>query len=357
LGAWRIVVAHGVMLYYKRNMSEITELRNGLNAAGERERPKTVSAIESGQGDEQFANLAQEVASLDDLEAEAIFILREVASERERPMLLFSGGKDSIVLLRLAEKAFRPARFPFPLVHVDTGHNFPEVIAFRDARVAELGERLLVSSVEDMIQQGRAREESGPRASRNRLQTVALLDVIEKHGFDAAIGGARRDEERARAKERIFSFRDSFGQWDPKNQRPEPWALYNGFVQRGEHLRVFPLSNWTELDVWAYIRREKLALPNIYFAHEREVFRRDGMLYAASGATQLLPGESLEKRTVRYRTVGDMTCTGAVESDAFAIDDVIREIATSRITERGQTRADDRATEAAMEDRKREGYF
>jgi len=338
-------------------MSEITELRNGLNAADERERPKTVSAIESGRGDEQFANLAQEVASLDDLEAEAIFILREVASERERPMLLFSGGKDSIVLLRLAEKAFRPARFPFPLVHVDTGHNFPEVIAFRDARVAELGERLIVSSVEDMIQQGRAREESGPRASRNRLQTVALLDVIEKHGFDAAIGGARRDEERARAKERIFSFRDSFGQWDPKNQRPEPWALYNGFVQRGEHLRVFPLSNWTELDVWAYIRREKLALPNIYFAHEREVFRRDGMLYAASGATQLLPGESLEKRTVRYRTVGDMTCTGAVESDAFAIDDVIREIATSRVTERGQTRADDRATEAAMEDRKREGYF
>jgi sulfate adenylyltransferase subunit 2 len=345
------------MLYYNRNMSEITELRNGLNATDERERPKTVSAIESGRGDEQFANLAQEVASLDDLEAEAIFILREVASERERPMLLFSGGKDSIVLLRLAEKAFRPARFPFPLVHVDTGHNFPEVIAFRDARVAELGERLIVSSVEDMIQQGRAREESGPRASRNRLQTVALLDVIEKHGFDAAIGGARRDEERARAKERIFSFRDSFGQWDPKNQRPEPWALYNGFVQRGEHLRVFPLSNWTELDVWAYIRREKLALPNIYFAHEREVFRRDGMLYAASGATQLLPGESLEKRTVRYRTVGDMTCTGAVESDAFAIDDVIREIATSRVTERGQTRADDRATEAAMEDRKREGYF
>lgn len=345
------------MLYYNRNMSEITELRNGLNATDERERPKTVSAIESGRGDEQFANLAQEVASLDDLEAEAIFILREVASERERPMLLFSGGKDSIVLLRLAEKAFRPARFPFPLVHVDTGHNFPEVIAFRDARVAELGERLIVSSVEDMIQQGRAREESGPRASRNRLQTVALLDVIEKHGFDAAIGGARRDEERARAKERIFSFRDSFGQWDPKNQRPEPWALYNGFVQRGEHLRVFPLSNWTELDVWAYIRREKLALPSIYFAHEREVFRRDGMLYAASGATQLLPGESLEKRTVRYRTVGDMTCTGAVESDAFAIDDVIREIATSRVTERGQTRADDRATEAAMEDRKREGYF
>ena len=357
MGAACIGVAHGVMLYYNRNMSEITELRNGASDAQAREEPKTVSAIAPERVDEEFANLAQEVASLDDLEAEAIFILREVASERERPMLLFSGGKDSIVLLRLAEKAFRPARFPFPLVHVDTGHNFPEVIAFRDARVAELGERLIVSSVEDMIAQGRAREESGPRASRNRLQTVALLDVIEKHGFDAAIGGARRDEERARAKERIFSFRDSFGQWDPKNQRPEPWALYNGFVQRGEHLRVFPLSNWTELDVWAYIRREKLALPNIYFAHEREVFRRDGMLYAASGATQLLPGESLEKRTVRYRTVGDMTCTGAVESDAFAIDDVIREIATSRITERGQTRADDRATEAAMEDRKREGYF
>jgi sulfate adenylyltransferase subunit 2 len=353
----RIVVAHGVMVYYNRNMSEITESRNKSNASALHE----VLQIRNGNDREivcgNFANLAQEVASLDDLEAEAIFILREIAAERERPMLLFSGGKDSLVLLRLAEKAFRPARFPFPLVHVDTGHNFPEVIAFRDARVAELGERLIVSSVEDMIQQGRAREEIGPRASRNRLQTVALLDVIATHGFDAAIGGARRDEERARAKERIFSFRDSFGQWDPKNQRPEPWALYNGFVQRGEHLRVFPLSNWTELDVWAYIRREKLALPNIYFAHEREVFRRDGMLYASSGSTQLLPGESLEMRTVRYRTVGDMTCTGAVESDAFAIDDVIREISTSRITERGQTRADDRATEAAMEDRKREGYF
>jgi sulfate adenylyltransferase subunit 2 len=304
-----------------------------------------------------FAELAQEAASLDDLEAEAIFILREVAAERERPMLLFSGGKDSVVLLRLAEKAFRPARFPFPLVHVDTGHNFPEVIAFRDARVAELGERLVVSSVEAMIRQGRAREEVGPLASRNRSQTIALLDVIEKNGFDAAIGGARRDEERARAKERVFSFRDSFGQWDPKNQRPEPWALYNGFVQRGEHLRVFPLSNWTELDVWAYLRRERLALPTIYFAHEREVFRRDGMLYAVSDATRLLPGEQIERRTVRYRTVGDMTCTGAVESNARAIDEVIHEIATSRVTERGQTRADDRATEAAMEDRKREGYF
>jgi sulfate adenylyltransferase subunit 2 len=338
-------------------MSEITDSRNGKDGVGVgetlRNRELEAARIEDGT----FAELAQEAASLDDLEAEAIFILREVAAERERPMLLFSGGKDSIVLLRLAEKAFRPARFPFPLVHVDTGHNFPEVIAFRDARAAELGERLVVSSVEDLIREGRVREETGPRASRNRLQTVALLDVIEKHGFDAAIGGARRDEERARAKERVFSFRDSFGQWDPKNQRPEPWALYNGFVHRGEHLRVFPLSNWTELDVWAYIRRERLALPNIYFAHEREVFRRDGMLYAASAATQLLPGESIERRTVRYRTVGDMTCTGAVESDARLIDDVIREIATSRITERGQTRADDRATEAAMEDRKREGYF
>jgi sulfate adenylyltransferase subunit 2 len=338
-------------------MSEITDSRNGKEGASGVVAPRNRELEASRVEDGTFAELAQEAASLDDLEAEAIFILREVAAERERPMLLFSGGKDSIVLLRLAEKAFRPARFPFPLVHVDTGHNFPEVIAFRDARAAELGERLVVSSVEELIREGRVREETGPRASRNRLQTVALLDVIEKHGFDAAIGGARRDEERARAKERVFSFRDSFGQWDPKNQRPEPWALYNGFVHRGEHLRVFPLSNWTELDVWAYIRRERLALPNIYFAHEREVFRRDGMLYAASPVTQLLPGERLERRTVRYRTVGDMTCTGAVESDARLIDDVIREIATSRITERGQTRADDRATEAAMEDRKREGYF
>jgi sulfate adenylyltransferase subunit 2 len=338
-------------------MSEITDSRNGKEASRAAGLSETTERDAFGGAGESFAELAQEAASLDDLEAEAIFVLREVAAERERPMLLFSGGKDSIVLLRLAEKAFRPARFPFPLVHVDTGHNFPEVIAFRDARVAELGERLVVASVDDLIREGRVREETGPRASRNRLQTVALLDVIEKNGFDAAIGGARRDEERARAKERVFSFRDSFGQWDPKNQRPEPWALYNGFVHRGEHLRVFPLSNWTELDVWAYIRRERLALPNIYFAHEREVFRRDGMLYAASATTQLLPGEAIERRTVRYRTVGDMTCTGAVESDAHLIDDVIREIATSRITERGQTRADDRATEAAMEDRKREGYF
>lgn len=338
-------------------MSEITEARKNSCDQNDRTSEENVESYGDSDRTRNFSDLAQEVASLDELEAEAIFILREVVAEREKPMLLFSGGKDSLVLLRLAEKAFRPARFPFPLVHVDTGHNFPEVMAFRDERVAELGERLIVSSVEDMIADGRLRDEVGPRASRNRLQTAALLDVIEKNGFDAAIGGARRDEERARAKERVFSFRDSFGAWDPKNQRPEPWALYNSFVRRGEHLRVFPLSNWTELDVWAYIRRENLRLPSIYFAHERRVFQRDGMLYAPTAGTQLLPGEQLETRSVRYRTVGDMTCTGAVASVAFSIDDVIGEIATSRITERGQTRADDRATEAAMEDRKREGYF
>jgi sulfate adenylyltransferase subunit 2 len=291
------------------------------------------------------------------LEAEAIHVMREVAAELEKPVLLFSGGKDSIVLLRLAEKAFRPGRFPFPLMHVDTGHNFPEVIDFRDRRVAELGERLVVASVQESIDRGRVVEERGPRASRNRLQTTTLLDALEDHGFDAAFGGARRDEERARAKERIFSFRDDFGGWDPRRQRPELWSLYNGRVRRGEHVRVFPLSNWTELDVWQYIAQERLEVPSIYFAHERAVFRRDGMLYAASDFVELLPGEAPFTTSVRYRTVGDMSCTGAVESTATALQDVVAEIAATRITERGETRADDRVTEAAMEDRKVAGYF
>jgi sulfate adenylyltransferase subunit 2 len=297
------------------------------------------------------------VAHLDLLEFEAVHVMREVAAEFERPVLLFSGGKDSIVLLRLAEKAFRPARFPFPVMHVDTGHNFPEVIEFRDRRMRELGERLVVASVQESIDRGRAVDESGPRASRNRLQTIALLDAIAEHEFDACFGGARRDEERARAKERIFSFRDDFGQWEPKAQRPELWSLYNGRIRRGEHVRVFPLSNWTELDVWSYIRREELEVPSIYFSHERQVFRRDGMLYAASPFVELLPGEEQFTTRVRYRTVGDMTCTGAVQSDAVTLDTVVAEIAATRITERGETRADDRVSEAAMEDRKREGYF
>jgi sulfate adenylyltransferase subunit 2 len=301
--------------------------------------------------------MTYELAHLDALESEAVHVMREVASELERPVLLFSGGKDSVVLLRLAEKAFRPARFPFPVMHVDTGHNFPEVIEFRDRKVAELGERLIVASVQESIDKGRAVEETGPRASRNRLQSVTLLDAIAEHGFDAAFGGARRDEERARAKERVFSFRDDFGQWDPKNQRPELWNLYNGRVKRGEHVRVFPISNWTELDVWEYIAREQLELPPIYFAHEREVFKRDGMLYATAPFTELLPGEEPFQASVRYRTVGDMSCTGAVASQASGLDEVIAEIAATRITERGETRADDRVTEAAMEDRKREGYF
>jgi sulfate adenylyltransferase subunit 2 len=291
------------------------------------------------------------------LEDEAVHILRELAAERERPCLLFSGGKDSIVLLRLAEKAFRPARFPFPLLHVDTGHNFPETLEYRDRRVAELDERLIVARVQESIDKGRVSEETGPRASRNRLQTTTLLDAIADHQFDAAIGGARRDEERARSKERIFSHRDEFGQWDPKNQRPELWSLYNGRVRRGEHLRVFPLSNWTELDVWQYIELEDIPLPEIYFAHGREVLERDGMLYAANQFMTLLPGEHLRKELVRFRTIGDMTCTGAVRSDARTLAAVIAEVAAARLTERGATRADDRFTEAAMEDRKREGYF
>jgi sulfate adenylyltransferase subunit 2 len=298
-----------------------------------------------------------ELTHLEALEAEAIHIMREVAAELSRPVLLFSGGKDSIVLLRLAEKAFRPARFPFPLMHVDTGHNFPEVIAFRDRRVAELGERLVVASVQESIDRGRVVEETGPRASRNRLQTTTLLDAIEEHGFDAAFGGARRDEERARAKERIFSFRDDFGQWDPRRQRPELWSIYNGRIRKGEHVRVFPLSNWTELDVWQYIVRERLEVPSIYFAHERQVFRRDGMLYALSPYVQLVDGEEPFSASVRYRTVGDMSCTGAVASTARELHDVVAEIASTRITERGETRADDRTSEAAMEDRKVAGYF
>jgi sulfate adenylyltransferase subunit 2 len=291
------------------------------------------------------------------LESEAIHVMREVAAEFERPVLLFSGGKDSIVLLRLAEKAFRPAPFPFPLMHVDTGHNFEEVIEFRDRRVAELGERLIVASVQQSIDEGRVVEESGPRASRNQLQTVTLLDAIAEHGFDAAFGGARRDEERARAKERVFSFRDDFGQWDPKNQRPELWNLYNGRVKKGENVRVFPISNWTELDVWEYIDSEGLEVPSIYFSHERDVFRRDGMLYAWRDGTELIDGEHVFSETVRYRTVGDMSCTGGVLSGASTLDEVVAEIAATRITERGETRADDRVSEAAMEDRKKAGYF
>ena len=297
------------------------------------------------------------VTHLDELESEAVHIFREVAAELERPVLLFSGGKDSIVLLRLAEKAFRPGKFPFPIMHVDTGHNFPEAIEYRDRRVSELGERLLVASVQESIDKGRVVEETGPRASRNRLQTTTLLDAIEEHAFDAAIGGARRDEERSRAKERIFSFRDDFGQWNPRAQRPELWNLYNARVRKGEHVRVFPISNWTELDVWQYVAREQLELPPIYFAHEREVFRRDGMLYAASEYVERMEGEEPFTTSVRFRTVGDMTCTGGVESTASTIEAVVEEIAATRVTERGETRADDRFSEAAMEDRKRVGYF
>jgi len=304
-----------------------------------------------------MSTAARTLTHLDELEAEAIHILREVAAELERPVLLFSGGKDSIVLLRLAERAFRPGKFPFPVMHIDTGHNFPEVIEFRDRRVAELDERLIVASVQESIDKGRVVEETGPRASRNRLQTSTLLDAIEEHGFDVAIGGARRDEERARAKERIFSFRDEFGQWNPRAQRPELWNVYNARVRKGEHVRAFPISNWTELDVWQYVAREQLELPLIYFSHEREVFRRDGMLYACSDFVERLREEEPFTAQVRFRTVGDMTCTGGVVSDAATIASVVDEIAATRVTERGETRADDRFTEAAMEDRKRVGYF
>jgi sulfate adenylyltransferase subunit 2 len=298
-----------------------------------------------------------ELTHLQALEAEAIHIIREVAAEFERPVMLFSGGKDSAVMLHLAVKAFAPARLPFPVMHVDTGHNFAEVIEFRDRRVAELGARLVVASVQDAIDAGKVVEESGPRASRNRIQTVPLLEAIESHGFDAVFGGARRDEEKARSKERVFSFRDDFGQWDPKNQRPELWNLYNGRHRKGEHIRVFPLSNWTELDIWQYVAAEGVELPSIYFAHTRRVFQRDGMWLAESRWVTLLDGEEIEERTVRFRTVGDATCTGAIESAAATLAAIIEETAATRITERGATRADDRISEAGMEDRKREGYF
>ena len=299
--------------------------------------------------------LGVERTSLTDLEDESVHVLREVVATFERPVLLFSGGKDSIVMLRVAEKAFWPARIPFPVMHVDTGHNFAEVLEFRDRRVAELGVRLVVASVQDSIDRGRVRERAGQ--SRNPLQTVTLLDAIAGHRFDAVLGGARRDEERSRAKERVFSVRDEFGQWDPRNQRPELWDLYNGRHAPGEHVRVFPLSNWTELDIWRYVRRERLEVPSIYFAHQRDVLERDGMLLAVTEWTPPRPGERVRRETVRYRTVGDATCTGAVRSGAATVDEVVTETALSRITERGATRADDRASEAAMEDRKREGYF
>jgi sulfate adenylyltransferase subunit 2 len=293
---------------------------------------------------------------LDLLESLAVFIIREVAAESERPVLLFSGGKDSAVLLHLAAKAFKPGRIPFPVLHVDTGHNFPEVLAYRDAQVEAEGARLLVARVQDSIDEGRVAD-PGPSASRNRLQTTTLLDAIGANSFDAAFGGARRDEDKARAKERVLSFRDAFGQWDPKRQRPELWQLYQGTVRAGEHLRVFPLSDWTELDIWQYILREQIELPSIYYSHDREVVERDGMLLAVGDWVTPGDAETAYKETVRFRTVGDATCTGAVRSRAHSVDEIIREIAASRISERGATRADDRFSETAMEDRKREGYF
>jgi sulfate adenylyltransferase subunit 2 len=298
-----------------------------------------------------------ELSHLRTIEAESIHIMREVAAEFERPVLLFSGGKDSVVMLHVAVKAFWPCKLPFPVMHVDTGHNFAEVLEFRDRTVERLGLRLEVASVEESISKGRVVDEIGPRASRNRLQTTTLLDAIEEHRFDAVFGGGRRDEEKARAKERVYSFRDDFGQWDPKNQRPELWALYNGRHKNGEHIRVFPLSNWTELDIWQYIAEENIELPSIYFAHRRPVFRRDGMLLAVSPFVTLLDDEEPFEALVRYRTVGDASCTGAVESTAADVEAVIAEVAATRITERGATRADDRTSEAAMEDRKKEGYF
>ena len=297
------------------------------------------------------------VSHLDALEAESIHIFREVAAEFEHPVLLFSGGKDSAVMLKVAEKAFWPARIPFPLMHIDTGHNFSEVLDYRDRRVAELSAELVVGSVQASIDSGRVTEEKGPKAIRNRLQSVTLLDSIEEHGYDAVFGGGRRDEDKARAKERVYSFRDEFGQWDPKNQRPELWNLFNGRHRKGEHIRVFPISNWTEMDVWQYIEREDIELPSIYYAHRREVFRRDGMLLAVTDFVTVQDDEEVEEMVVRFRTVGDATCTGAVESPAANPADVIIEVAASRITERGATRADDKFAEAAMEDRKKEGYF
>jgi len=293
---------------------------------------------------------------LKQLEAEAIFVMREVVAQCEKPALLFSGGKDSIVMVRLAQKAFWPAKLPFPLVHVDTEHNFPETIEFRDKLANQLGARLIVRSVADSIKNGRAVEEKGPNPSRNGLQTITLLDTIEEFKFDACFGGARRDEEKARAKERFFSHRDEFGQWDPKNQRPELWSLYNGRKHQGEHFRIFPISNWTEMDVWQYIAMEKLEIPTIYFSHTRKIVNRGGVLLADSPFITLMKGECLEDRIVRFRTVGDMTCTGAVESDAADLETIIEEVASARVTERG-TRTDDKRSEAAMEDRKKQGYF
>lgn len=296
------------------------------------------------------------LSHLKELEAESIYVLREVAAQFENPALLFSGGKDSIVCFHLAKKAFFPAKVPFPLVHIDTGHNFSETIDFRDELVKKHGATLVVGSVQESIDSGKVTEEKGLNASRNALQTVTLLDTIEKHKFDAAIGGARRDEEKARAKERFFSHRDEFGQWDPKNQRPELWNLFNGKKQIGEHFRVFPISNWTEMDVWQYILQEKIEIPTIYFTHERDCFVRDGVIYAWSDYVHLKPEEKVEKRTVRFRTIGDLTCTGAVESNASSLEDIIEEVASTRVTERG-SRIDDKRSEAAMEDRKKAGYF
>ncbi len=298
-----------------------------------------------------------QLTQLQSIEAQSIHIIREVAAEFERPVLLFSGGKDSVVMLRLAQKAFWPGRIPFPVMHIDTGHNFPEVLEFRDRCVDALGATLVVASVQESIDSGRAVEEGGPDPSRNRLQTRTLLDAIAEHRFDAVFGGARRDEEKARAKERVFSFRDEFGQWDPKNQRPELWSLYNGRHRAGEHIRVFPLSDWTELDIWQYVVDEGIDLPTIYYSHRRQVFRRDGMLLSVGPFVTPRDDEEVFEATVRYRTVGDMTCTGAVESTAVSAEDIVMEVAASRLTERGATRADDRVSEAAMEDRKREGYF
>lgn len=296
------------------------------------------------------------LSHLDVLEAEAIYVMREVASEFERPVLLFSGGKDSICLLRLAEKAFRPAHFPFPLLHIDTGHNFPEVIEFRDRRVKELGERLIVRTVDDAIDAGIVTEPGGTDKSRNWLQIPTLLHALEEFKFDAAFGGARRDEEKSRAKERFFSFRDEFGQWDPRNQRPELWSVYNTRIHPGQHIRVFPLSNWTELDVWQYIAREKLEIPSIYFSHRREVFRRDGLWMSASDLLPLKRGEAIETRSIRFRTVGDILCTAAIESSCSTVEEIIGEVSSLKVTERG-ARADDQVSETSMEDRKREGYF